>query len=182
MGLSVHHDREPCKNGLTYQDAVWTWTHVHPRNHILDEGPDAYMWRGNFEGEKEPGLRSIYSNNIVQGHRSIVGGNIHSVLLCCIVSKWLSNGQHPAPIWCRCWLGSTRWVHICTTWWIWLKCSCVAAMKPYVRLHFLWPWVSSTWLTGDCQPNNDYLRPKGAWSGSHHTGNVSIWKQYKTET
>jgi len=25
-------------------------------------------------------------------------------------------------------------------------------------------------LTGERQPNNDYLCPKGAWSGSHHTG------------
>jgi len=28
------------------------WTHMGPRNHVLDGGPDAPMGMGNFEGEK----------------------------------------------------------------------------------------------------------------------------------
>jgi len=31
-------------------------------------------------------------------------------------------------------------------------------------------------LTGEYQPNNDYLPPKMAWSGSHHTGHVTNLK------
>jgi len=30
------------------------WTRVDPWNHVLDEGPDPLMGRGNFEGEKQP--------------------------------------------------------------------------------------------------------------------------------
>jgi len=48
---SVCHDREPCKTGWTDRDAVWLWTRVGPKKHVLDGGPDPNTWMGNFEGE-----------------------------------------------------------------------------------------------------------------------------------
>jgi len=32
----VCHSCEPCKNGWTDQGAIWVWTWVGPRNHVLD--------------------------------------------------------------------------------------------------------------------------------------------------
>jgi len=34
----TNHDREPCKNGGTDQNAIWEQIHVGPRNHALDGG------------------------------------------------------------------------------------------------------------------------------------------------
>ena len=45
------------------------WTRVNWGNHILDEGPDPYTGRDNFEGEKRPdqdmtGGRYSQSNSV----------------------------------------------------------------------------------------------------------------------
>jgi len=36
------------QNGWTSWDAIWMWTLVGPRNHVLDRGPIPPMRRGNF--------------------------------------------------------------------------------------------------------------------------------------
>jgi len=50
----VCHDREPYKNRRTDQDAVWLWTQVGPRNHILDWGPDPQCKRAILRGKWWP--------------------------------------------------------------------------------------------------------------------------------
>jgi len=47
---SVCHDRVPCKNGLTDQDAVWVVDFSGPKEPYIRPGIRYPMWRGNFEG------------------------------------------------------------------------------------------------------------------------------------
>ena len=117
---SVSHNHEPCKNGWTYQDAVWDVDSRAPKEPRIRWGSRHLHVNGQFWGSKVAR----------QGH-----------CLWSIYWKQVSNRQQPASIWCRCRLVSTRWVHICTTWWIWLNRLCAVAMQPYVRL--LWPFVLS---------------------------------------
>jgi len=49
---SVYHDRESCKNGWTDRDAVWVWTRVSPRKHVLDVSAH---WR-NLANTIEPSM------------------------------------------------------------------------------------------------------------------------------
>jgi len=45
VGRSVCHDREPCKNHWTDRDAVWMWTRVGLRKHVL-WGVQISQWEG----------------------------------------------------------------------------------------------------------------------------------------
>jgi len=47
----VCHTSEPCKNGKTDRNALWTEDSGGPRKPLLDWGPDPPMGKGNFEGE-----------------------------------------------------------------------------------------------------------------------------------
>ena len=51
VGRSVCRSREPSKIGWTDRDAVWMWTRVGPRNHVLDR-VQIPMRMGNF-GERD---------------------------------------------------------------------------------------------------------------------------------
>ena len=49
VGLSVTLV-SPAKTAEPIEMPFGLWTQVGPRNHVLDEGPDPPMGRGNFEG------------------------------------------------------------------------------------------------------------------------------------
>jgi len=49
VGPSICHDRETCKKMAELIEMLFVlWTQVHPRNHVLDEGPDPHMLRGQL--------------------------------------------------------------------------------------------------------------------------------------
>ena len=52
VGLSVCHTLSPVKTAEPIEMPFGFRTRVGPENHVLDEGPDPPMGRGNFEGEK----------------------------------------------------------------------------------------------------------------------------------
>jgi len=51
VGLSVCHDREPSKSGLTDRDAVWVVDSCGPKKHVVDRVQirpcEGTIWRGN---------------------------------------------------------------------------------------------------------------------------------------
>jgi len=51
VALSVCHTSEPCKNGWNGQVAIRVPDSGGPNEPRITLGPDAYMGRGNFEGE-----------------------------------------------------------------------------------------------------------------------------------
>ena len=112
----------PAKTAEPIQMLFGLWARVGLRNHVLHEGPDLRMRRGNFEWERAPCCK-------VQGR---------SAVRC---AKTAEPIEMPFGFWT--WMGPRKHVlhrvHIGVTRRIRLNRPCAAAMRPYAKL--LWPLV-----------------------------------------
>jgi len=123
--LSVHwclcHNREPCKNGWTNQDAVWDVEVGGPKEPCIRWGPvqiphspmqtaKVQFWRGKWRSTVK------YSDSLPWD-----------------VRKWLCRSRFSLGCWVE-WSKEPciRWGAHGATWQIWLNCPCGVVMEPYM--------------------------------------------------